>query len=357
MTEKDFSSNSFYFDLLEWYDSQNRRLPWRAQSGVTPDPYIIWISEIMLQQTTVKTVSSRFPEFISRWPSIKNLAYAKLDKILHSWQGLGYYARARNLHSCAKIVVKTYGGHFPQTEIELAALPGIGAYTAAAISAIAFNNPVLPIDSNIARVLSRVNAIEDPVVKSMPLLIKKAQELARAERPGDFAQAMMDLGSLVCKPTKPICCNCPIHKSCKAGNFHNPENFPKKLRKKMRPTRWGIVFWAKREDGTVFFRRRPLSGLLGGMIELPGSKWVPKNNIKFDRKTAPFPARWHVIPGEVKHSFSHFNLVLKVAIGETKYDHLKIDGFWHSPHQIEKLALPTLTKKVIKHVQRHNKTA
>ena len=253
--------------LLDWYDRHRRILPWRAARGATADPYHVWLSEIMLQQTTVVTVGPYFQDFIARWPSVMDLAAASLDDVLHAWQGLGYYARARNLHKCAQVVAADLGGKFPEDEADLRALPGIGAYTAAAIAAIAFARPATVVDGNVERVIARLRRVETPLPPAKPELTRLAAELTPARRPGDYAQAIMDLGATVCMPRNPACDRCPWHADCAARAAGVADELPRKLPKKERPTRRGVAFWTVRRDGSVLLRRRPESGLLGGMME------------------------------------------------------------------------------------------
>jgi A/G-specific adenine glycosylase len=332
--------------LLAWYDRHRRRLPWRAQPGETPDPYRVWLSEIMLQQTTVATVGPYFARFLARWPTIDALAAATLEDVLHAWQGMGYYARARNLHACAQAVVARYHGKFPASEAELLTLPGIGAYTAAAIAAIAFNLPAAPVDGNIERVIARLYAVTTPLPDAKPELRQLAAALVPKNRPGDFAQAAMDLGATICTPQKPKCVLCPWREECRARTLGSAEELPARPAKRAKPLRRGVAFWAVRGDGAVLLRRRPAKGLLGGMMEVPSSEWVSG---ALDRaaaeKAAPVSARWSVLPGIVRHSFTHFDLELLVLTGKTRTT--KADGVWVQPDALATQALPTVMKKVI----------
>ncbi|MBI3516154.1 MAG: A/G-specific adenine glycosylase, partial [Proteobacteria bacterium] len=279
--------------LLAWYDRHRRRLPWRALPGESVDPYVVWLSEIMLQQTTTVTVGPYFEEFLARWPTVGALAAAPLDDVLRVWAGLGYYARARNLHACAREIVARHGGRFPDTEAELRALPGIGAYTAAAVAAIAFDRPAAVMDGNIERVLTRLFANADPLPDIKPALRRRAADLTPAARPGDYAQAMMDLGATLCTPRKPACTLCPITALCAARRAGNPEDYPVKRAKPERPLRRGVAFWAMRADGAVLLRRRPPKGVLGGMLEVPSTEWrlVPWSAAEA-RRAAPLPLAW-----------------------------------------------------------------
>ena len=352
MPEQKYSVNAFYASLINWYDMNGRKLPWRTRPGTRPNPYKIWVSEIMLQQTTVATVKSRFKIFIKRWPTVDSLAKAELDEVLNSWQGLGYYARARNMHKCARIIAYDLNSTFPSDMQELIKLPGVGIYTAAAIAAIAFDCPVIPIDSNVARILTRVHTIRGIESAANRKIRKFATSLTQKKRPGDFAQALMDLGALICKPRNPDCPRCPINNKCNAYGNEDLLHYSEKNKGKPKPKRWGLAFWLHRPDGKVLFYRRPESGLLGGMIDLPGSDWHPEKNIVKDLQKAPLPADWNLLPGEVKHVFSHFQLILQVAITKTLSNNKNINGFWHSPLALEELALSTLTKKIISHVRR-----
>jgi A/G-specific adenine glycosylase len=332
--------------LLEWYDRHRRRLPWRALPGETPDPYRVWLSEIMLQQTTVATVGPYFARFLERWPAVEALAAAKLDDVLHAWQGMGYYARARNLHACAQAVVECYDGIFPASEAELLTLPGIGVYTAAAIAAIAFNLHAAPVDGNIERVIARLYAVTTPLPDAKAELRQLAAALVPKDRPGDFAQAAMDLGATICTPQKPKCVLCPWRAKCRARIEGIAEELPARQAKRAKPLRRGVAFWAVRGDGAVLLRRRPAKGLLGGMMEVPSSEWVSG---ALDReaaeKAAPVNARWSALPGIVRHSFTHFDLELMVLTGKTRAS--KAEGVWVQPGALDTQALPTVMKKVI----------
>ena len=336
--------------LLQWYDRHRRRLPWRALPGETPDPYRVWLSEIMLQQTTVATVGPYFARFLERWPTIEALAAAKLDDVLHAWQGMGYYARARNLHACAQAVVDRFAGTFPASEVELLTLPGIGAYTAAAIAAIAFNRHAAPVDGNIERVVARLYAVMTPLPDAKPELRQLAAALVPRDRPGDFAQAAMDLGATICTPQKPKCVLCPWRAECRARIDGIAEELPARRAKRAKPLRRGVAFWAVRGDGAVLLRRRPAKGLLGGMMEVPSSDWVSG---ALDRvaaeKAAPVSARWSALPGVVRHSFTHFDLELVVLAGKTRAAKGATDsgGVWVQPAALGTQALPTVMKKVI----------
>jgi A/G-specific adenine glycosylase len=337
--------------LLAWYDRHRRDLPWRAPAGVRPDPYRVWLSEIMLQQTTVVTVAPYFDRFVARWPSVSTLAAASLDEVLHQWQGLGYYARARNLHACARAVVERHGGQFPDDAAGLRALPGIGDYTAAAMAAIAFDRREAAVDGNVERVVARLFAVHDAMPAAKPRLRQLARELVPARRAGDFAQALMDLGATICTPRRPRCVLCPWHDACaaRAGGF--AENLPARDAKPERPLRRGIVFWLTRPDGAVLLRRRPERGLLGGMIEVPSTPWrEAKWDVGEALASAPVQAAWATLPGTVQHGFTHFRLELAILAGKTEAPRIDMPGgIWARPDQFKDYALPTLTKKVVKH--------
>ncbi len=334
--------------LLEWYDRHRRRLPWRAEKGARPDPYRVWLSEIMLQQTTVATVGPYFERFLLRWPDIKALAAAPLDDVLHAWQGLGYYARARNLHACARAVAERHGGVFPESEEALRGLPGIGAYTAAAIAAIAFDQKAMPVDGNIERVTARLFDRRTPLPDVKPELRRLAATLTPAARPGDFAQALMDLGATICTPRKPKCVLCPWQADCAARAAGSAEALPARRPKPLKPKRHGVAFWAARQDGAVLLRRRPAKGLLGGMMEVPSTDWrAAPWTLAEARRAAPVPAQWLLLPGTVRHSFTHFDLELQVLVGTSRSGAAKAAGVWVQPEGLGAQALPTVMKKII----------
>ncbi len=339
--------------LLAWYDRNRRRLPWRAAPGEAPDPYRVWLSEVMLQQTTVATVAPYFRSFLARWPSVESLAAASLDEVLHAWQGLGYYARARNLHRCAQRVAADHGGRFPQTERDLRALPGIGRYTAAAIAAIAFGRRAAVVDGNVERVIARLFAVDQPLPAAKPRLYDLAAGLTPEERPGDFAQAVMDLGATVCTPRAPRCGMCPWATACRGRDV--AETLPRRAAKAERPTRRGVAFWITRRDGTVLLRRRPERGLLGGMIEFPSTDWrerrIPTAAEAADE--APVAAAWRRLPGVVRHTFTHFHLELGVVTATVEADAVP-HGLWSKPADFKEHALPTVMKKVARHALRHH---
>ncbi|MFT5182468.1 MAG: A/G-specific adenine glycosylase [Alphaproteobacteria bacterium] len=342
-------------DLLEWYDRHARRLPWRvppaqAGRGRQPDPYRIWLSEVMLQQTTVVTVGPYFRAFLERWPTVADLAVADLDEVLHAWAGLGYYARARNLHKCARAVADGYGGVFPDTQDGLRALPGIGPYTAAAIAAIAFDRPATVVDGNVERVMARLFAVEESLPAAKGQLHALAEGLTPRSRPGDYAQAVMDLGATVCTPRSPKCLMCPWQGGCRAQALGIAETLPRRAPKAERPLRQGVAFWTMRSDGAVLLRRRPERGLLGGMMEVPSSDWAARQPA--DPAQAPLTAEWRELPGLVNHGFTHFRLELIVLAAQVRKN-AKADGLWIMPEALGDHALPTLTKKVVRHAFAH----
>jgi A/G-specific adenine glycosylase len=340
--------------ILDWYDGAARDLPWRSRGSRLSEPYHVWLSEIMLQQTTVQTVIPYYQLFLERWPTIDAIARADLDDILHTWQGLGYYARARNLHKCAIIVSDEYGGRFPRTESQLLKLPGVGPYTAAAIAAIAFNIPTVPVDGNIERVISRLHSIKEPVRQTKRQVRALATRILPQDRPSDFAQALMDLGATVCRPKYPNCANCPLAQACTAFNSGFPELYPIKLPQRHKPTRHGVAFWLQNANQDIWMRKRPLRGLLGGMIEVPSTDWREKLWTEAEiQEFAPLNVKWTLCEGLVTHSFTHFHLHITVWAGITS-SNTNADGFWYAPNRLSELALPTLMKKIISHVTPQN---
>ncbi len=335
--------------LLAWYDRERRDLPWRSPPGERQDPYRVWLSEIMLQQTTVATVGPYFDRFVARWPDIRALAAASLDEVLHLWQGLGYYARARNLHSCARAVVERHGGHFPDDPQQLRALPGIGDYTAAAIAAIAFDRSLAAVDGNVERVVARLFAEHAPLPAAKPRLKALAAALVPEARAGDFAQALMDLGAVICTPRRPRCMLCPWRGACAAAAMGIAESLPAQAEKPERPLRHGVAFWLSRDDGAVLLRRRPEQGLLGGMIELPSTLWRAAPWTESEAiAAAPARTAWTQLPGTVQHGFTHFRLEMALLAGRTAES---IPGIWARPGEFKDYALPTLTKKLVNYAR------
>lgn len=334
--------------LLSWYDRHRRVLPWRARRGETPDPYRVWLSEIMLQQTTVKTVAPYYARFLAKWPKVEVLAKAKLDDVLRAWAGLGYYARARNLHACAKEVAKR--GGFPRDEAGLRELPGVGAYTAAAVAAIAFDAPAVPVDGNVERVVTRLFAIEEELPAAKTQIKELAQSSLPARRSGDFAQALMDLGATICSPKRPACALCPWNESCVAFARGDQETFPRKTPKREGKLRRGAAFVVLRADGKILLRTRPAKGLLGAMTEVPGSEWTHDFDSERALDFAPTfrAAKWQRLPGVVTHTFTHFPLELTVYKINVPKNTKALEGArWVPVGKLATEALPTVMRKVL----------
>jgi A/G-specific adenine glycosylase len=337
-------------DLLAWYDRHRRDLPWRARAGEAPDPYRVWISEIMLQQTTVAAVRPFYEKFLERFPTVEALAAAPVESVMQAWAGLGYYSRARNLHACAKGVAERHGGRFPDTEAELLGLPGIGAYTAAAVAAIAFDRPAAAVDGNVERVMARLYAIEEPLPKAKPLIRSLTEELVPPERPGDFAQALMDLGATLCSPKRPACALCPWMTPCRARASGLQETYPRKVKKAEGQLRRGAAFVVLRKDDAVLLRTREPKGLLGGMAEPPTSAWEPDYDPARAMLDAPIEARWKRLPGTVRHVFTHFPLELTVLFASVGRDTPAPEGMrWVPRSLLAEEALPGCMKKVLAH--------
>jgi A/G-specific adenine glycosylase len=337
--------------LLAWYDRHRRDLPWREHSGACADPYRIWLSEIMLQQTTVAAAKPYFRAFTQRWPTVADLAAAPLDDILAAWAGLGYYARARNLHACARTVAADHGGRFPDTEEDLRALPGIGPYTAAAIAAIAFGRPAAAVDGNVERVIARLFAIDDPLPKAKAAIRDATAAMVPSERPGDFAQAMMDLGATICTPKRPACTLCPWLGSCQGEAAGVAERLPVKPAKAERPVRRAIAFWAQHEDGRILLARRPEHGLLGGMAALWATPLTADTAPNVALDFAPIEAEWRRLPGEIEHVFTHFRLRLFVFATRGTTAAAPLGSRWATEQELEKAGLPTVMRKAVAHVR------
>lgn len=336
--------------LLAWYDKHHRTLPWRVspedgKAGVLPDPYHVWLSEIMLQQTTVTAVKPYFDKFLKLWPNISDLAETSNESIMQAWAGLGYYSRARNLKKCAELIENEYKGRFPDNEAELIKLPGVGPYTAAAIASISFQEPVAVVDGNIERVFSRLFTIDTPLPQAkVPIKEKVAKHLSK-ERPGDFAQGLMDLGSSICTPKKPNCLLCPLQDLCKASKLGTQETYPIKAPKKVKPKRVGAAYVIEDKDGAIYLQKRPETGLLGGMSEVPTTDWNSNKDGATDVLSAPISADWQE-KGHIRHVFTHFELTLSVyytSVSKRPY----LNGWWSTPTQIAREALPNLMKKAI----------
>ncbi|WP_244493631.1 A/G-specific adenine glycosylase [Aureimonas sp. AU4] len=337
--------------LLAWYDRHARSLPWRVspadrRTGIRSDPYRVWLSEVMLQQTTVAAVKDYFRRFTERWPRVEDLAAAEDAEVMGAWAGLGYYARARNLLACARTVTLQHNGRFPETAAGLRDLPGIGDYTSAAIAAIAFDEPAAVVDGNVERVVTRLKLIETPLPAARRQIRVEVERLTPLERPGDFAQAMMDLGATICTPRRPACVLCPISAECLARPAGRQEEFPRKAAKKAKPNRRGAAFVARRpSDGAVWLRRRPDKGMLGGMAEPPTTDWSSRHDGVTGIEGAPFAAEWEPA-GTVAHGFTHFDLQLEVYRAEID-EADDCDGWWAPPERIDDEALPTLMRNAI----------
>ncbi len=335
-------------DLLVWYDRHRRDLPWRARPGETADPYRVWLSEIMLQQTTIAAVRPYFAAFLQRFPTLEDLAAAPSEAVMSAWAGLGYYSRARNLHACAQAVVAHHGGRFPDTEDGLRSLPGIGAYTAAAVAAIAFDRPAAAVDGNVERVVSRLFRIDEPLPAAKSALRALTQDLVPADRPGDFAQAVMDLGSTICTPKRPACALCPWMHPCQARQAGLQESYPVKAPKREGLLRRGAAFVAVRPDGAILLRTRPPKGLLGGMAEVPTSEWRGDYDPAKAILDAPFEARWRRTTGVVRHVFTHFPLELAVFVGRAGASESAPEGSrWTPRAELGGEPLPNVMKKVL----------
>lgn len=350
--------------LLDWYDRHARELPWRIppkaagkdrgngsrKPGWLADPYKVWLSEIMLQQTTVAAVAPYFMNFTETWPRVEDLAAASLDDVLTAWAGLGYYARARNLHKCACFVADELGGVFPDTEEGLLKLPGVGPYTAAAIAAIAFDRPATVVDGNIERVISRFFALTEPLPGVKPEIKRHTASLTPSVRPGDFAQAMMDLGATVCVPRTPKCMLCPLSEPCLARAQGIAETLPRKMPKPERPTRRAVAFWVQRADGNILLRRRAPKGLLGGMMEVPSTPWREEAWSEGETMShLPYPTEWRELPGMVRHTFTHFHFEIDVWAGQVAEDSAALpDSKWVSVDGLAEEALPSVMRKIVK---------
>ena len=342
-------------DLLKWYDVHARDMPWRVppadrKTGVLPDPYAVWLSEVMLQQTTVAAVRGYHAKFIVLWPTVADLAAAEDADVMAAWAGLGYYARARNLLKCARAVVADHGGSFPQTNDALLSLPGIGPYTAAAVSSIAFDQPSVVVDGNVERVMARLHDVHDPLPASKPMLTLLAAGLTPQTRPGDYAQAVMDLGATICSPRNPTCAICPLRARCAAFAAGTAADLPKKTPKKKVPTRYGIAYVMRRSDGAWLLETRPDSGLLGGMLGFTTTDWSDSPN-----PAPPVDTEWQTLNTIAKHTFTHFHLELTIQTATT--DNVPTRGHFVAQGDFDPTALPTAMRKVyaqIKATLRHD---
>ena len=333
--------------VLAWWDRNRRALAWRAGPGETPDPYRVWLSEVLLQQTTAQAAAPYYEAFIARWPRVEDLAAAPLEAVMSAFAGLGYYSRARNLHACAREVAGR-GGEFPAEEAGLRALPGVGAYTAAAVAAIAFGRETLPVDGNIARILARLVALEEPIARARGQIAAAARALTPGARPGDFAQALMDIGATLCRPRNPVCGACPLAQDCAAFQTGAPEAYPRRAAAKPRPSRRGAVFFARRSDGAFLARRRPPHGLLASTIELPGTAWTEKDAGGALATAAPVAARWRRLPDEVEQVFTHFALSLTVYAAE--FEGAAPAGcFWIKPDAVGAAGFSSMMRKAVEH--------
>ena len=337
-------------DLLAWYDRHRRSLPWRAKPGQVADPYHVWLSEIMLQQTTVTATRPYYERFLTRFPTVASLAAAPLEAVLAAWAGLGYYARARNLHACAQAVVAA--GGFPRDLVGLRALPGIGDYTAAAIAAIAFDLPTIAVDGNVERVVARLFAVTEELPKSKPTLRMLAAQLgnqpAAHARPSDFLQALFDLGATVCTPATPACTLCPWMANCAGRRAGIAADLPRRTEKRARPLRHGVHFWLTDAEGNVLLRRRPAKGLLGGMTELPGTEWRAAPWEKQEALAlAPMDAAWRAA-GEVRHGFTHFELTIHLYAANVAQ--IVADGYQRPAAMLASEALPSVMRKCVRMV-------
>ncbi len=335
--------------MLKWYDKARRPLPWRAPKGKIPDPYHVWLSEIMAQQTTIPAVIPYFLKFLNKWPTVRDLANATADDVMQNWAGLGYYARARNLHKCAQYVVEKLGGKFPSTQKELQELPGIGDYTANAIAALAFDKPANVVDANVERVMARIFAVTEPLPDSKRELKKLAGTIALGEtkRAGDYAQSVMELGALVCTPTSVKCGECPVNEYCKAQAMGIQKTLPARREKGIKPKKHGYIYLITGPTGEILFERRNEKGMLGGTIGIPTSDWVEQS---VPKKHLPMAASGKSEKVLVKHGFTHFNLELHgfaVILNDTKI--IKDERYFWVPHkEAANLGIPTIFKKALK---------
>lgn len=332
--------------LLDWYDRHARVMPWRTgpearKAGERPDPYRVWLSEVMLQQTTVAAVRDYFRRFTERWPTVVELAAAQDDEVMAAWAGLGYYARARNLLRCARTVATDHGGRFPDTRDGLLSLPGVGPYTAAAIAAIAFDEPATVVDGNVERVMARLHDVHDPLPGAKATLVRLAEAQTPEKRPGDYAQAVMDLGATICTPRSPACGICPLRGPCKARQRGTAAELPRKMPKKAQPVRHGLVYVGRRVDGAWLLETRPPQGLLGGMLGYPGSDWAEN-----PQPDPPAAAAWREIGAEARHTFTHFHLRLTILVARLPEACVPTRGRFVPPEEFRPSALPTVMRKV-----------
>jgi A/G-specific adenine glycosylase len=335
--------------ILSWYDDHQRILPWRARPGHLSNPYHVWLSEIMLQQTTVVTVKDYFTKFVERWPTLESLATASLDEVFHAWQGLGYYSRARHLHECAQILVNDFKGIIPREEKILLTLPGIGPYTAAAIAAIAFDQPTVPVDGNIVRVFSRLYALTSPLPAVKQEVQSFVKQIVPSQRRGDFAQGLMDLGATICRPKNPSCNMCPLQKICVGRSQGIASQLPHPAKKVEKPRRYGLIFWVENSRGEILLEKRPNKGLLAGLMSLPTTEWRNEPWEGLSEEALSYAPQgglnWEPLSAVVRHTFTHFHLELRIAKGTINVSH---NGIWSSVEEFSTYAFPTVMKKVIR---------
>lgn len=345
----DKTMQSLSTELLNWYDRERRDLPWRRDPGETADAYHVWMSEIMLQQTTVAAVKSYFAKFTKLWPTVEAMASAPLDDVLKEWAGLGYYARARNLHKCATVVVTEHDGQFPRTEAELKKLPGIGDYTAAAVAAIAFGERAVVVDGNIERVVTRLNRITEELPGAKKSIKAATDDITPSTRAGDFAQAMMDLGATICTPKSPKCLLCPVSSHCQALRAGDQETYPRKKPKQPKPTRRAVSYWVTCGEH-ILLERRPAKGLLGGMPGLFSTLWESRDGFpKYHEveRQAPVSGPWTALSGVAKHTFTHFHLETQIFHQELRTLANVDGGFWARKDDIADVGLPTVFTKMV----------
>jgi A/G-specific adenine glycosylase len=361
MGKSKLQTGTFAKKVLDWYDRNRRDLPWRAASGENPDPYAVWLSEVMLQQTTVAAVAAYYHKFLTLWPGVEDLASAPTEAVMQAWAGLGYYSRARNLHACAQKIVADFGGRFPEGVTDLLKLPGVGPYTAAAIAAIAFDRKATVVDGNIERVAARKLALETELPAAKKEIAAFIEAVTPERRPGDFAQGLMDLGAGVCTPRNPSCLLCPLKGDCKGFVYGRPEDFPRKAPKKPRPLRRGAIFYLRRADGAVLTRTRPPRGLLGGMVEFCGSDWQHERTADWalgrfvgGAPDAPVAGVDWAHAGEIDHVFTHFALSLSVFVGSSPGGaRIPEDCRWLDAGEMRIAALPSVMRKVEASAQAH----
>jgi A/G-specific adenine glycosylase len=332
---------------LRWWDRNRRALAWRAAPGETADPYRVWLSEVLLQQTTAQAATPYYQAFTAKWPRVEDLAAAPIEAVVGAFAGLGYYSRARNLHACAKEIARR-GGRFPTEEADLRDLPGVGAYTAAAIAAIAFGRQTAPVDGNIARVLARLIALDAPLARARGEIEAVARMLAPGRRAGDLAQALMDIGATICRPRNPDCSSCPLARDCAAFRTGKPEAYPRRAEAKAKPRREGAVYFARRSDGAFLARRRPPHGLLASTVELPGTPWTGEGPRGELANLGPVAVIWRRLPGTVEQAFTHFALTLTVYAGAFEGG-APAGHFWVTPEALAEAGFSSAMRKAVEH--------